>query len=580
MKGLAGLKRPEYILKEEVKLVGDNFTIGVLYGYNICALICTALIFWVDRNPQIFAWFSLCVFTCSVITYIQYSLTKKSASPTLIAKSQIISLLLIGLLWGYLPFTYIDHPNHLMVFVIIVVTVGIMCGGAFMQAPYLPAYLAYLFSIAIPITFVFFFAENNTYIALGFCAIIYSAVLVVCAIHLESVINESITLRYENNDLIEMLQNAIFETEKANSAKSVFLASASHDLRQPIHALSLFLSSLKNTDLNADQQSLVNNIELASSSTQDMLDSLLDYSKLDAGVVEAYPTHFKLQDLLTNLEAEYLSVSEEKGLEFRSRDSKVTIYADRKLLELVIRNLISNAIRYTKEGGVLLASRARGDSIVIEVWDTGIGIDDSAQQAIFEDFYQIDNPERDSEKGFGLGLAIVQKLVATMGLELSFSSTLGQGSVFRVSVPRSLNPAMLSSERKHAENLPLDIFDKPILVIDDNQAILDAMQSLLLPYGCLCLLARSEKEALEKVQTLDRPLELIITDYRLQDHRTGGEAIDRIRKQLNSKIPAIIVTGDTSPERIQKASGQDALLLHKPLSSGDLLDAISKMLED
>ena len=578
MKPLEGLNRPEYILREEIALVHKNFIISVLAGYNICALICSTVIYWIDNSLDIFNWFFVVIVTSSLVSFIQHRMNKKSAPSLLIAKTQVLSLLSIGLLWGYLPYTYINHPNELLVFIIIVVTVGIMCGGAFMQAPYLPAYLTFLFSITIPITIIFFTAENVIYSAFGLCAIIYSTVLMVCAINLESTIYESIRLRFENSALIEKLQMAVSDTQQANNAKSVFLASASHDLRQPIHALSLFLASFRKTELHGEQAFLLDNIEAATASAQDMLGMLLDYSKLEAGTIDAQAIDFKLQDLFSKLADEYAPVAAEKNLNFRCRESNAIVFSDRKLLELVVRNLISNAIRYTSEGGLLLASRHRGKNIDIEVWDTGIGIEKTEKKHIFNDFYQIDNPERDSGKGFGLGLSIVKKLTLTMGIKLSIESRLGRGTVARLSIPLSINPALISTERRKNTGASLDIYDANILVIDDNTSILDAMNSLLTPYGCNCILVSCESEAIDALNKLSIRLDLIITDYRLKEGKTGGQAISRIREQQNNHTPAIIITGDTSPERLQKALEQDALLMHKPLGSGDLLDAVEKTL--
>lgn len=237
-------------------------------------------------------------------------------------------------------------------------------------------------------------------------------------------------LRHES-----LLQAAKADAEHANLTKSKFLAAASHDLRQPIHALCLFLDVLGSTALNEQQQKLLAQIRLASDATNNMLNTLLDFSRIEAGAVEARPHNFALQKLLVAVSNDFESQAASKGLRYRMRNTRLAVHSDPMLLEMMLRNLVSNALRYTQHGGILLACRKRGNEVLIEVWDSGIGIAPEHQQTIFQEFQQLNNPERNRDKGMGLGLAIVQGLARTLSHRLTLRSIPAHGSVFRISVP-------------------------------------------------------------------------------------------------------------------------------------------------
>lgn len=232
-----------------------------------------------------------------------------------------------------------------------------------------------------------------------------------------------------------LLQAAKADAEHANLAKSKFLAAASHDLRQPIHALCLFLDVLRGTTLNAQQQKLLAQIRLASDATNNMLNTLLDFSRIEAGAIEARPHDFAVQTLFVAVSNDFQSQAASKGLHYRMRNTRLEVHSDPMLLEMILRNLVSNALRYTERGGILLACRQRGNEVIIEVWDSGIGIAPEHQKTIFHEFQQLNNPERNRDKGMGLGLAIVQGLASTLAHPLTLRSIPQHGSVFRITVP-------------------------------------------------------------------------------------------------------------------------------------------------
>lgn len=232
-------------------------------------------------------------------------------------------------------------------------------------------------------------------------------------------------------DLMAAKQRA----EDSNTAKSKFLAAVSHDVRQPLHAQGLFLDVLAHTELNTHQRSVLNSANAASKAFEEMLNTLLDFSRVEAGIMAPRVQSFRLQPLLNKIEREFESQADAKGIAYRSRETDLAAQSDPLLVELILRNLVANAIRYTQHGGLLVTCRQRGAEAVLEVWDTGIGIAPGDQPAVFREFFQLDNPERDRQKGLGLGLAIADGLARTLNHRLSLTSTPGRGSVFRLSMP-------------------------------------------------------------------------------------------------------------------------------------------------
>jgi signal transduction histidine kinase len=419
------------------------------------------------------------------------------------------------------------------------------------------------------------------YNALGVAAVLYFATLVGQARNSAIAVRTAIDLRFENLDLIERLrletekaQAAHREAERANLAKSKFLAAASHDLRQPIHAQGLFLEVLGRSGLSESQEAVLASARAASEASAGMLNTLLDFSRIEAGVVEPQIRPFHLQPLLNKIENDLAPQADAKGIVYRSRETHAAVESDPALVELIVRNLVSNAIRYTGHGGVLVACRARGERVVLEVWDTGIGIEPAQQREIFREFHQLGNPERDRDKGLGLGLAIAEGLARALGHELSLASAPRRGSVFRLALPLS-RAAVVDDELKYQHAPALDA---RVLVIDDDVAVRAGMAQLLRGWGCTCVTVESIEEAL-KAARATRP-DIVVSDYRLREQRTGAQAIAALRAEFGANLPALLITGDTAPERLREARASDIPLLHKPVSPARLYHRLACMLAD
>lgn len=358
------------------------------------------------------------------------------------------------------------------------------------------------------------------------------------------------------------------EAERANLAKSKFLAAASHDLRQPVQALFFFSSALSHKLRNSPGREVLVDLERSLDALNMLLDSLLDISKLDAGIVAPKETVFSVASLLDRMETEFGPAARHKGLEMRVVGSNAAIRSDPALLSRVLQNLVANAVRYTPRGKILLGCRRRGTWLRIEVWDTGIGIPEDRQREIFEEFYQVGNFERDRSQGLGLGLAIVDRLVNLLGLRLDLKSSPGSGSMFAVEVP--VGDGGRVDRHPLAQSTSENTGDRLVVIIDDEASVLSGLRLILEEWGFEVLAASSEDEAMAMLGRRNRQPNAIVADYRLRDGRTGTDAIRHIRDLFHFPIPSIIITGDTAPERLREAEASGLRILHKPVQPPQL----------
>lgn len=474
-----------------------------------------------------------------------------------------------GALWGSLAWVTLD-TSTVVGSILVISTIAGMVGSSMSRlTPVLPVFMAFVTTMLLLLVSKVWTLGDPAYNSLGIVGIIFLTSVTLMARNSAKEIRASINLRFENSALLEKLQvkteiaeAAQREAEHANTAKSKFLAAASHDLRQPIHAQGLFLEVLSHTDQTPYQQELLASARAASEASSELLNALLDFSRIEAGVIDPQLQPFRLQPLLNKIENELALQADEKNIVYRSRETHTAVLTDPVLLELILRNLISNAIRYTDQGGVLVACRQHGKHAVLEIWDTGIGIAPEDQKEVFREFHQLGNPERDRRKGLGLGLAIADGLARAMGYELTLKSTPGCGSVFRLTLPLVSNApesnVMMQSKAR--------LLNTRLLFIEDDEIVREGMLHLLLDWGCECDAAESIEEALALAQ-LNVP-DVIVSDYRLREQRTGVEAIAAVRNQIGCDIPALLITGDTAPTRLREAQASGIPLLHKPVSPG------------
>ncbi|GAB6052780.1 hypothetical protein JCM17960_16000 [Magnetospira thiophila] len=378
----------------------------------------------------------------------------------------------------------------------------------------------------------------------------------------------------------QTLMAAKTSAEEANTAKTRFLAAASHDLRQPLQAITLYLEALSAGTGEEKTRDLARRITRTTESLRLLLDEILDISRLDAGLVQVQPEVFSLGRLFHKLAEEFAPVARRKNLQFRVVAPRAHVLADPRLTEIVLRNLVNNALKYTPKGKVLLGVRRRGGDFSIEVLDNGPGIEPAFQERVFEEFFQLDNPERDRRKGLGLGLSIVRRIAQVMRIEITLVSHPGQGTCFSFILPRfesSIEPIGTGVEPDRPSR-PLNI-----MLIDDDLLVRDATLSLLSAWGhCAvadCCADPDHPDFPGLVTAFGRPPDLLLVDYRLPKGRTGTDAIAALVSAWGHGVPTLIITGDTAPQRLEEIGRSGHPTIHKPVDPVQLRRILRQVAE-
>ncbi len=425
--------------------------------------------------------------------------------------------------------------------------------------------------ITLPLLLRVLIAGDFVDIAIGLLVAVYITIFIIFGYGLNRILTESFRLRFENLELVERLTREKESAELANVAKSRFLAAASHDLRQPLHALSLLSSALCDRIKYPEVKHIVDKIMLAVSALENLFNALLDISKLDSGVLKPNLISFRLRNIFDKIENDYRPEAERKGLEFivdSCCDS--IVYSDDILLERVVRNFVSNALRYTEKGTIRLYCKLENGKIVICVEDTGIGIHGDSLQAIFDEYVQIDNPERDREKGLGLGLAIVARISQLLDYRVHVNSVHGKGSDFSIEVPLGRKQDIPPPETTIVRASAIELRQLKVLIIDDERSNLDALDALLRGWKCEVIPAESGEEACDKIRELNKEPDCILTDYRLRNNKTGLDAIKSIFEVMGRSVPAVLITGDVAINKLHEEGADAYHLMHKPVQPARL----------
>lgn len=491
-----------------------------------------------------------------------------------------------GILWG-LPFAYWTFfvPLEYQLF-FIVILFGLGTGAIYSNYMMLPVMYAFEIPAFAPMFIALAAQPSAIHLALVSAGLAYLVATLAFIHRMNRTHLDALRLGYENLALLDQVRQEKTAAERSDLEKSRFLAAASHDLRQPVHAVNLFLGLLTNEPLSKHGRYLVDNIASALSAMGHLFDALLNLSRLDAGVIEPRWEAFPLNPLLDQLRAEYTPQAREKGLALRVRACSASVWSDPMLLERILRNLISNAIVHSAGGQVLVGCRALGDQLRIEVWDNGRGIPAPEQERIFWEFHQLGNPERDRSKGLGLGLAIVRRTAKLLGHALGLRSQEGRGTVFMLTVPAADNAAGIQTAARPDASLPAkrDAGDalrgQLTLLVDDDAQNLAGLSMLFESWGCRVIAATSGDALLERVLPLAERPALIVSDYRLRDHETGIHVIERLREEYNDPLlPALLISGDTDPARLAEAAARAIPLLHKPVQVQALQEQVTHLLQ-
>lgn len=377
----------------------------------------------------------------------------------------------------------------------------------------------------------------------------------------------------------QRLQDSIRKLEEKELSKTRFLAAAGHDLRQPVAAANLFLDALKLTPVTPQQGELIARMDQSMSVFSSMLDRLLDISKFDSGLIKPKIASFDLAELFSWLEQNFARVALEHQLSFRlffPMNRTLVIRTDIGLLQSVLMNLVSNAIKFTAHGGVLISARPRGEEVLLQVWDTGIGIADADLPHIFDEFYQVGNPQRSREAGLGLGLSICQRAMALLGGEVSCSSRPGRGSIFTIRLPRKTDRRNL--RRLPVESEPGKITDemllqgKRVVVVEDDELVAAGMVYLLQGLGAEVVRFGNAEEALQDANL--GHADFFVVDYSLGGTLTGLQLLQTLQQKQHTPIRAVVLTGETSSRFINSVADTPWPVLHKPVSYEQLMSAL------
>jgi signal transduction histidine kinase len=388
------------------------------------------------------------------------------------------------------------------------------------------------------------------------------------------------SLRRAQIELERKVAERTQELELANAAKSRFLAMASHDLRQPLHALGLFIAQLRTPLRSGERTRTIELVDATRKEMDEMFNSLLDMSRLDAGILTPKLTEFPIARLLQKIETTFDQATLAKGLRLRVRRSDAWVRSDAMLLERILFNLVSNAVRYTLRGGIIVGCRRRGEMLRIEVWDSGPGIPEDQKQNIFGEFFQLAAPERYRYGGLGLGLAIVDRLRLLLNHQIDLASTVGRGSRFAILVPMADECVTSTEPIDSPHPVAFAVEGRVILVIADAPIVQEGTGGLLGKWGYSVLTAGSDEAALIQLAERQQRPDLIISDYHLASGKTGIRAIEQINAAFGSSIPAILISGDTAPEPLRDAKDRGYILLHKPVDPMRLRAVMQELFMD
>ena len=482
-----------------------------------------------------------------------------------------------GLLWGYAILNFHDPDQVYHDALIYLVVIGFAAGSLMLTTYWLSAFYAYAVpALGCAIIDQLIHSATQGY-TLAFLLFIFLIMLFRIAHSSNKIAYDALRMGYKNTELIDRLEQEKEKAEVASHAKTRFLASANHDLRQPVHALSLLVHGLKKELTSAQGKLLFLRLERSVDNLGNLLESLLDLSRLDADAVKVNRTKFPIASISSQMLTEFLPIAKKKGLRFSVRPSNEILYTDKTLLIRLLRNLLNNAFSYTNHGGIQLGYRKRGNEIVFEVWDSGVGISEHEKDKIFNEFYQSENTERDRSKGLGLGLSICQRIATLLDTELSYRSREGKGSVFRFRLPVTYGE-LNEVESEKIEQTFTNLTGKILLVVDDDLEVLQAMIHLIKNWDMIPITARNSFEAFGALENQHLTPDLIICDHRLSDDETGLDVIKKIQHRF--EIPALMITGDTAPENLNAIEQSGFPVLHKPVSPDALYATLSKILTE
>lgn len=547
------------------------------------SIVLFAVLQWMHApGPKVVAWAAghLALVTVAFAHEVLYRRRPlEQREPEAWARRFTVFLVCAGLAWGVGGAMFFDPAAPTMVALTTTFLAGVSAVSVVAFSWLLPTFIAFQLVSALPICAVLLASGRAEYRVMALGTALYSVLMILTARGLHRLLVRSAELRFRNEDLAASLTLEKDRVEAAYHAKTRFLAAASHDLRQPMHALGLFVELLAGRAADPEQRVFVERIQASSRALEGLLNSLLDVSRIDSDALKPRRTHFELGPLLEQLELEARPLAQRKGLQLTVARAATVVVSDSELLGRVLRNLLSNALRYTDAGAVeLTVQPSANGGVIVCVADTGRGVPPAEQEKVFEEFYQAGNPQRDREQGLGLGLSIVRGLCRLLDhrLELISQPRRERGTEVRVELPRG--DAALAARALLPPPEPIgSLTGRCVLVIDDERDIRAGMAALLSSWQCEPLCAGSLEEAAALLDARPPP-DAVVCDFRLPSNTTGLTVLEALERRVGARLPAVIVTGDTSPEQIRLLKASGRALLFKPVVPGKLRAALTAAL--
>ncbi|MDH5426258.1 MAG: ATP-binding protein [Gammaproteobacteria bacterium] len=566
----------------------QNEHVKSLYQYSSTSLLGLVVLssaifyfFWGKAEEKlIMLWFAALLLTVAARIVLSWRFNKVSKTDFSASKwnwfftaGSVSSALVLG---SSAPlFIDFSAPNS-AIFITLVMS-GTVAGAMAALSSFLPAFYLFALVCLAPLAYEFYVQGGELYIFSVFITL-FLIMFSSYARNMQATLTTSIRRRFENVELLEKLTEQTHIAETASIDKSRFLAATSHDLRQPLHSLGLFLHVLKQKLSTPEQNRLMMQAEKSQRVLSEQLNSIIDITRIDAGELHIKKQPFQLKKLIADVVDEFSLAAEKANCTIRTRVMNDWTNTDMVLLARIVRNFIANVIQHCPNSTLVIESRRHGDKIELLFTDDGPGLAETDQEIIFSEFYQLNNPERDRNKGLGLGLSIVKRLTKLLNMELVLESQTGKGSTFTIIFPLFISaPLAEQTDALEETEIPLDVAGLFIVVVDDEKENLEAMRALLTLWECEVLLASSEDELMQEFRSADYPVpDRLLVDYRLREQRTGFGAVAAVRRHFGEAIPATIVTGDITIDLEAELLKENCNILYKPLATIALKNLLSR----
>jgi len=516
----------------------------------------------------------------------RHYLKKNIETPADIKKWRIIFIgasFLAGNTWAYASCFFVLPEDPLYMAFIAGTLMAISAAAIGSSGGFFLSFLSFSIPSLLLLTLKFFLMDNDLSNISTFFMLSLTVGFIFFAYGYQKSIFETLRLKYQNKDLLEKLENnndqlsyQIKLAQEANRQKSQFLAAASHDLRQPLQSLILFSDILSFQIEAPEPKNTLNKIDQSVQALGSLFDALLDISQLEAGVITPNKQHIKLNTLFKELLNSFDEPAKVAGIEFSIEENDLLVFTDPQLFKRCTSNLIVNAIEHSEASKIIISAVLVNNQIEVRITDNGKGIPLSEHQNIFIEFHQLNNPERERRKGLGLGLAIVKQTCGLLSHDITVNSSVNNGCEFSMNLEQgqdnTCEPVKPSIINNHLSG-------KNVLVIDDEKDIREAMEQLLSRWGMKVNTAANEEEVKALIKNNYQP-DIIISDYRLPNNKTGSMMVELLRQASGYKTPAILVTGDTAPDRIKDAQNSNMPVLHKPIQPARLKIALANVISD